>query len=293
MMEKVIDYLLSNDLAEIPKRGRKELKSIIIDNRKFRYNKDKPTSNVLTKKLLSVKNTNEYRSYAMKKATDVVSRERVRQLITKHAIRNKFRVRDIQSAFRRYANSIVLENKHFQGERGLEMIAHQKQRLSEFLSNNRNMKLNIRTEGLFEKPEYDDGGNELGSQELVYALPSTRFNISNEDELTQALEDSVIQIRLQIQNLEGSTSNLRFRKFLSITIHYDKFDPTRAGSFIELPEWIKSKKACINIKNKDQKCFKYCIQSVVYDKISKHHPEEMFHYSKLKDDILNWDEMIF
>ena len=32
------------------------------------------------------------------------------------------------------------------------------------------------------------------------------FNISNEDELTQALEDSVFQIQLQIQNLEGSTS---------------------------------------------------------------------------------------
>ena len=42
------------------------------------------------------------------------------------------------------------------------------------------MKLNIRTEGLFEQPE-------LGSQELVYALPSTGFNISNEDELTRAL----------------------------------------------------------------------------------------------------------
>ena len=54
-MNNVIDYLLSNDLAEIPKRGRKELKSIIIDNRKFRYNKDTPISNVLTNKLLSVK----------------------------------------------------------------------------------------------------------------------------------------------------------------------------------------------------------------------------------------------
>ena len=34
----------------------------------------------------------------------------------------------------------------------------------------------------------------------------------NEGELTQALEDSVIQVRLQIQNLEGSTSNLRFER---------------------------------------------------------------------------------
>ena len=173
------------------------------------------------------------------------------------------------------------------------MIAHQKQRLSDFLRHNRGMKLNIRTEGLFEKHEYDDGGNELGSQELAYALPSTYFPVHNQDELTKALADSVIQIRLQIQNLEGSTSNLRFKNILSTTIHYDIFDPTRAGSYIELPEWIKLKKACVNIKNKDQKCFKYCIQSVVYDKISKHHPEEMFHYNRLNDDILNWDGVNF
>ena len=248
MMKKVIDYLLNTNKAEIPKRGRKELKTIVIDNKKFRYNKDKPISNVLTKKLQTVKKTNEYRSYALNKAKDAFSEGRVRQILTKHAIRNKFRVRDIQSAFRRYASSIVLENKRFQGERGLEIIAHQKRRLSEFLSNNRNMKLNVRTEGLFEKPECDDGGDELGSQELVYALPSTRFNICNEDELTQALEDGVKPIFLQIQNLEASTSNLRFKKILSITIHYDKYDPTRAGKYIELPEWIKLKKACINIK---------------------------------------------
>ena len=238
MMKKVIDYLLSTDLAEIPKRGRKELKTIVIDNKKFRYNKNKPVSNVLTKKLLSVKKTNEYRSYALNKAKDAFSEGKVRNLLTKHAIHNKFKVRDIQSAFRRYSNSIVLENKHFEGERGLEMIAHQKQRLLEFLRKNRSMKLNIRTEALFKKPEYDDGGNEIGSQELVYALPSTRFNISNEDELTQALEDSAKQILLQIQNLEASASNLRFKKILTITIHYDRYDPTRAGRYIELPEWI-------------------------------------------------------
>ena len=178
----------------MPKRGRRELKSIIlIDDKIFRYNKDKPISTVLTKKLLTVKKTNEYISYALNKAKDAFSEGRVRQILTKHAIKNKFRVRDIQSAFRRYANSIVLENRHFEGERGLEMIARQKPRLVECLRKKRSVKLNIRTEALFEKPEYDDGGNDIGSQELVYALPSTRFNISNEDELTQALDDSVKQ----------------------------------------------------------------------------------------------------
>ena len=119
---------------------------------------------------------------------------------------------------------------------------HQKQKLSDFLRNYKNMKFNIRTEGLFEKPEYNNGGNKLGNQEFVYTLPSTRFNISNEDELTQALENSDKQILLHIQNLEVSTSNLRFKKILTITIHYDKYDPRRAGKYIELPEWIKVKR---------------------------------------------------
>ena len=37
----------------------------------------------------------------------------------------------------------MLENKDFEGERGLEMIAHQKPRLLEFLRKNRSMKLNM------------------------------------------------------------------------------------------------------------------------------------------------------
>ena len=42
-------------------------------------------------------------------------------------------------------------------------------------------------------------------------------------------------------------------------------------------------------KKRDQKCFKYCIQCIVVDKINKNHPEELFHYNKLNDNILNWN----
>ena len=88
---------------------------------------------------------------SLNKARDAFSKGKVRNLLTKHAIQNKFRVRDIQSVFRRYADSIVLEKKRYEGERGLEMIADQKTRLLEFLRKNRSIKLNIRTEALFEK----------------------------------------------------------------------------------------------------------------------------------------------
>ena len=49
-MKKIIDYLLEKDLAEIPKRGRKHMKQIIISNQKFRYNKDKPLSKKIAEK---------------------------------------------------------------------------------------------------------------------------------------------------------------------------------------------------------------------------------------------------
>ena len=54
-MKKIIDYLLNTNLAEIPKKGRKEMKSIQIGNQKYRYNKDKPISNRLQKRLNSKK----------------------------------------------------------------------------------------------------------------------------------------------------------------------------------------------------------------------------------------------
>ena len=36
-----------------------------------------------------------------------------------------------------------------------------------------------------------------------------------------------------------------------------KVSLSRDGSYIDPPKWIKSKKATINPKNKDEKCFQY------------------------------------
>ena len=279
---------MKNQLAEIPKKGRKELKSLIIDGQKFRYNKDKPISKKLEKKLKAVKKTNEYQSHSHRKISLNLG---MKKALTKYAIKNKFRVQEGQSAFKRYANNLTLINKHFTGEAGLSMIQHQKSLLLNFLKNNRNMKLNIRATAIFiQKREELELNIE---KEVSYNLPATRFNIHNEDELTEAIEDSVKQILLQIEKLEALASGLKFKGIVSITIHYDKYDPTRAGKYIALPKFVKLKKACVNIKNKDNKCFKYCVQSVVYDILSKVHPEEMYHYNKLNDDLLNWEGVKF
>ena len=45
------------------------------------------------------------------------------------------------------------------------------------------------------------------------------------------------------------------------TLYYDlnKVSLSRGGSNIDSPEWIKNKKATINLKNNDDKCFQYAL----------------------------------
>ena len=49
------------------------------------------------------------------------------------------------------------------------------------------MKLNIRAEGLFKKQNVEEDEEEVVETEQSYHLPATRYNISNEEELTDAL----------------------------------------------------------------------------------------------------------
>ena len=98
---------------------------------------------------------------------------------------------------------------------------------------------------------------------------------------------------MQVERLEETRSNFRFQATISITVHFDKYDPTRAGKYIELPKFIQLKKACVNIKDADHRCLKYCIASLAYDKIHHHDPEAMFHYKSLNDDMINWKGVKF
>ena len=60
--------------------------------------------------------------------------------------------------------------------------------------------------------------------EPIYNLPSTRFNIHKEKHLDDALETTVKNIIFQMEKLEGTRSNLRFKAVISITTHFDRYD---------------------------------------------------------------------
>ena len=289
MENAVIKFLLQSDQAEIPTRKNKQLTSIIIDGRRYLYNKSKPVSKILNKKLQSVRNTQEYKSFANEKVRTTILKKRLDNALKTYVMKSRIKTTPVQKAFKSYANSLTLVNEQYTGERGLSYIQFQKNRFEQFLAENRNMKLNIKAEGLFVKYDKDTGE----TVELLQNVPATRFDIYNEDDLVSALENSVKQILLGIENIELRASNFQFLKITTITFHYDRYDPTRAGSYILLPEPIKNKKVCINIQNEDNKCFKYCVQRHAFKIYEKKNSDRMSHYKDLQDDVFDWRDVKF
>ena len=84
--------------------------------------------------------------------------------------------------------------------------------------------------------------------------------IGNEtDEIIEELFDSLLQ-RYQ-KGLEESMKGDKF-VFDSVDLLYykcHKISLVRVGSYTDFPKWLKNKKATINHKNNDDKCFQYAV----------------------------------
>ena len=94
------------------------------------------------------------------------------------------------------------------------------------------------------------------------------------NEIIKNIFDSILQ---RYQNgLEESMkgSDFVFYYVESLNYIFHKIYLKRCGSYIETPEWIKKKKATINVENEDDKCFQYSVTVALnYNKIRKNHPK--------------------
>ena len=88
------------------------------------------------------------------------------------------------------------------------------------------------------------------------------------NEIIKNLFNSILQ-RYQ-KGLQESMrgSDFVFDYFESLNYIFHKVDLKRSRSFIETPDWIKKKKATINVENDDDKCFQYSMTVALnYDEI--------------------------
>lgn len=85
-------------------------------------------------------------------------------------------------------------------------------------------------------------------------------------------------------------SGLTFKSIESVVINIVPYKPLRGTSYMELPDWIAGKQACVNVKNKDNECFKWAMLAGLH-KFSVH-PERVSYYRAFEDE-LNFDGIDF
>ena len=88
-------------------------------------------------------------------------------------------------------------------------------------------------------------------------------NIETNLESTDATElyfQMIDLIEERIQKLDQADgSGWCFHSVVQLELHIVDYQPLRGGSYIDLPQYIKNKQAVINMKNKDEKCFLWCV----------------------------------
>ena len=68
------------------------------------------------------------------------------------------------------------------------------------------------------------------------------------------MKETVLEYLAKFQR-QGS--NWRFHSVLSLDLHTVKYVPLGGSSYIPLPVFLAAKKAIINLRNEDDKCFKW------------------------------------
>ena len=80
-----------------------------------------------------------------------------------------------------------------------------------------------------------------------------------------------------------------FYKIIKLELHTVSYRPLRGNTWIPLPKELADKKAIINMKNKDNKCFMWCVQRAIY--ATNKHPERVDKELMEKENTLNMEEI--
>ena len=281
----VLDYLLSSEQGEILKRNGEELKKLKIGDKTYNFEGNKHTTDRLKRKFNKIRHTIDYKRYELKEKTGIrwINLDK-NKAFTGIQKRYKATITDEQTAFKNYTSSYAISDIRVKRVKAIQYLKYQDFKIKEYLRKHKGMKVLLQT--------FSDFKSKKTNKVVRREVRSRRYELTNEEEIINVLNQMATDIEHQAEVLEASESGLVLTQMDKIKLNFDKYNPTRGGKFIPLPKWVQSKKACINIKNEDNKCFKYSVQCGIYKVYEKDHPERLSHYKNL-DDKLNWTNVNF
>ena len=186
------------------------------------------------------------------------------------------------SAFKNYTNQYVMYNTVLNYP-PLEFLADAKPATINIFNSNRNIKTVLYLHCLMVRQE--PGNPQIIIEKFTFHSKGLKLILEGTDE-EEIYDEMVGEIEEEIQKVQDAVgSGWQFKQVEKLVLHTTRWDPINAGSYIELPAALKNKKAIINIKNQDEKCFMWSVLRALNPKDKN--AERVDNDLKSKEDTLN------
>jgi hypothetical protein len=193
-----------------------------------------------------------------------------------------------RSAYKNFISTFTVQNdEKVKGFKGLKILKEVKRKLKSTLQEHGQIKY-YAVARLLMKKKLDDKVLERTDD---FYVAGQKHELQREDQISEAVGLDIDYFKDAIPERQARTgSNWIFTRVVSMEVHTVRNKPLPPASYIELPEPLKLKKAIVNVKNKDQQCFKWAILSALFP-VSK----DAQRVNKYRDceDNLNWSGLKF
>ena len=192
-----------------------------------------------------------------------------------------FEVKESNSALKKFAEVYTIDGKEGFDPHSFMDGAHEN--MTELLRNNRNtkVKLILKCYMISEK------------KNLIKDFPfhsNIEVNLegTDEDDIYIIMTDTILErIANPINRNSDGVSDWAFYKVIKLELHTVSYRPLRGNTWIPLPKELANKKAIINMKSKDNKCFLWCVLRKLNPKDS--HEERVDKELMEKENTLNME----
>ena len=121
-----------------------------------------------------------------------------------------------------------------------------------------------------------------------HSKPEINLEGTDVDDLYNTMLDRVLEA---IANFQSDGSNWTFKSIICLEIHTVVYEPLKGNSYIPLPPKLAQKKAIINMKNEDNKCFTWSVLRAINPR--EEHAERIDKDLKKKEDSLNMTGIVY
>ena len=212
--------------------------------------------------------------------TSQVLNEIVEHVRTNYPPRQSFEVRESNSALRNFARVYTIDAVE-RNDAG-SVLQNARENIMSVLRNNRGTKVKL----IFKCNMEKNSTNEEPTIRPSDFHSNIEVNLDGTDE-REIYDTMVERIIEKMATFQSKGSGWRFHSVIKLELHTIRYNPLRGETWVPLPKELADKKAIINMKNEDNKCFLCCVLRALNPK--DNHPERLDKKLKEKENTLNME----